>query len=91
MSRILGARLACLNRELEFRKRRVHELWKKGQATQKDYKVVVMFAGRKLEEPKPNWNLIWLLLQKKVKNCFYDYMSNKRRAKENLHPLLNGG
>lgn len=59
---MLGARLVWLNGELEFRKRRVYELWKKGQATQEDYKDVVMFAGRKLEEPKPNGNLIWLLL-----------------------------
>lgn len=61
MSRMLGARLAWLNRELEFRKKRVHDLWKKEQATQEDYKGV-MFAGRKLEKPKPNQNLIQLLL-----------------------------
>lgn len=50
---MLGARLVWLNRELEFRKMRVHELWKKGKATQEDYKDV-MFAGGKLKEPKPN-------------------------------------
>lgn len=58
VSRMLGARLAWLNRELEFRKRRVHELWKKEQANQED----VMFADGKLEAPKPNCDLIWLLL-----------------------------
>lgn len=58
---MLGATLAWINREQEFRKRRVHELWKKGQTTQGNCKGV-MFAGGKLEEPKPNWNLIWLLL-----------------------------
>lgn len=25
------------------------------------------------------------------KKCFYKYVSNKRRAKENLHPLLDVG
>ncbi|KAK4807146.1 hypothetical protein QYF61_018487 [Mycteria americana] len=56
-----GRRLTWLNREiwLELRKKkRVYDLWKKGQATQEDYK---------------------------------DVMSNKRRAKGNLHPLLDVG
>lgn len=58
---MLGARLLWLNRELEFRKMRVHELWKKGKAIQEDYKDVMSASG-KLKEPKPNWNLTWLQL-----------------------------
>jgi len=52
-----GRRPAWLNRELwlELRKKkRVYDLCKKGQATQEDYKDVMSYAGRKLEEPKPN-------------------------------------
>ncbi|KAK4821662.1 LOW QUALITY PROTEIN: hypothetical protein QYF61_027130 [Mycteria americana] len=61
---------ALLNRELWLalrKKRRVYDLWKKGQATQEDYKDVT------------------------IKKCCYKYISNKRRAKENLHPLLDVG
>jgi len=28
---------------------------------------------------------------KDKKKCFHKYISNKRRAKENLHPLLDAG
>lgn len=43
---MLGARLVWLNRELEFRKMRVHELWKKGKAIQEDYKDVMSASGK---------------------------------------------
>lgn len=36
---------------------------------------------RKLEGPKPNWKLSWLLLEK-TKRCFYKCISNKRRAEK---------
>ncbi|GAB0204752.1 hypothetical protein GRJ2_002940800 [Grus japonensis] len=52
-----GRRLAWLNRELwlELRKkRRVYGLWKKGQATQEDYKDVVRLSTEKISWPKPN-------------------------------------
>lgn len=37
------------------------------------------YERRKLEGPKPIYNLIWLLLEK-TKRCFYKCISNKRRA-----------
>lgn len=37
--------------EIQGGKKRVYDIWKKGQA-----------GGRNLEGPKPNENLIWLLL-----------------------------
>ena len=41
--------------------------------------------GRKLEE------LCLPTAAKDNKKCFYKYINNKRRAKENLHPLLDAG
>lgn len=48
------------------------------------------YERRKLEGLKPNYNLIWLLLEK-TKRGFCECISNKRRAKEKLHPLLDAG
>ena len=79
-----GRRPAWLNTELwlELRiKRRVYVLWKKGQATQEDYKDFVRLRRQKVKRAKA--------AIKDNKNFFYRYISNKRRAKENLHPLLD--
>ncbi|KAK4826428.1 LOW QUALITY PROTEIN: hypothetical protein QYF61_008961 [Mycteria americana] len=68
------------------KKRRVHDLWKKGQATQEDYKDVVRLCREKIRRAKA-WLEINLATAKK--KCFCKYISNKRKAKENLHPLLD--
>ena len=60
-----GRRPAWLNRELwlELReKKRVYDLWKKGQATQEDYEDVVRLCREKTRKAKDQLNLIWLLL-----------------------------
>ncbi|KAK4822047.1 hypothetical protein QYF61_008856 [Mycteria americana] len=83
-----GRRPAWLNRELwlELRKkRRVYDLWKKGQATQEDYKDV------KIRRAKAQLELNLATAVKDNKKYFYKYFSNKRRAEENLHPLLDAG
>ncbi|KAK4818351.1 hypothetical protein QYF61_011448 [Mycteria americana] len=87
-------RLACLKRELwlELRKkRRVYNLWKKGQATQEDYKDVVRLCRKKMRRAKAQLQLNLSTAVKDNKKCFYTYISNKRRAKENFHPLLDAG
>ncbi|KAK4827581.1 hypothetical protein QYF61_019483 [Mycteria americana] len=87
-----GRRLAWLNRQLwlEFRKkRRVYDLWKNGQATQEDYKAVVRLSREKIRRPKAQLELNLATAIKDNKKCFYKYISNKRRAKKNLHPLLD--
>ena len=89
-----GRRPAWLNRELwlELRKkRRVYDLWKKGQATQEDYKDVVRLCREKIRRAKAQLELNLATAVKDNKKCFYKYISNKRRAKENLHPLLDAG
>ena len=55
-----GRRPAWLYRELwlELRKkRRVYELWKKGQATQEDYKDVMRFCREKIRRAKAQLEL----------------------------------
>ncbi|KAK4822331.1 hypothetical protein QYF61_013030 [Mycteria americana] len=89
-----GRRLAWLKGELwlELRgKKRVYELWKKGQAAQEDYKDVMTLCREKMRGAKAQLELNLASAVKDNKKCFYKYISNKRRAQENLHPLLDEG
>ncbi|KAK4811142.1 LOW QUALITY PROTEIN: hypothetical protein QYF61_019773 [Mycteria americana] len=87
-------RLAWLNRGLWLecrKKRRVYDLWKKGQATQEDYKDVVRLCREKIRRAKAQLEFNLATAIKDNKKCFYKYIHNKRRAKENLHLLLDAG
>ncbi|KAK4825574.1 LOW QUALITY PROTEIN: hypothetical protein QYF61_000573 [Mycteria americana] len=87
-----GRRPAWLNRELwlELRKkRRVYDLWKKGQATQEDYKGVARLCREKIRRAKAELELN--LAAATTKKHFFKYISSKRRVKENLQPLVDGG
>ncbi|KAK4817263.1 hypothetical protein QYF61_006462 [Mycteria americana] len=89
-----GRRPAWLSRELwlELRKkRRVYDLWKKGQATQEDYKGVARLCREKIRRAKAELELNLAAAIKDNKNHFFKYISSKRRAKENLQPLVDGG
>ncbi|KAK4824405.1 hypothetical protein QYF61_014716 [Mycteria americana] len=87
-------RPAWLNRELwlELRKkRRVYDLWKKGRATQEDYKGVARLCREKIRRAKAELELNLAAAVKANKKHFFKYISSKRRAKENLQPLVDGG
>ncbi|KAK4811169.1 hypothetical protein QYF61_019800 [Mycteria americana] len=89
-----GRRLAWLTRELwlELRKkRRVYDLWKKGQATQEDYKGVARLCREKIRRAKAELELNLAAAVKDNKKYFFKYISSQRRAKENLQPLVDGG
>ncbi|KAK4816199.1 hypothetical protein QYF61_012664 [Mycteria americana] len=89
-----GRRPAWLNRELwpELRKkRRVYDLWKKGQASQEDYKGVARLCREKIRRAKAELELNLATAIKDNKQYFCKYISNKMRAKENLQPLVDGG
>uniref|UniRef100_A0A8B9CU89 Reverse transcriptase domain-containing protein n=1 Tax=Anser brachyrhynchus TaxID=132585 RepID=A0A8B9CU89_9AVES len=81
-----------LSRELWLelrRKRRVYNLWKRGRATQEDYKDVARLCRYKMRKAKAH---LELNLATAVKdNKFFKYINTKRRTKENLHPLLDVG
>lgn len=77
---------------LELReKKRIYDLWKKGQAIQEDYKDVGSLCRKKIRRTKDELEFNLPAAIKDNKTCFYQYISNKRRSKENLHPLLEKG
>ncbi|XP_072728592.1 cilia- and flagella-associated protein 20 isoform X1 [Ciconia boyciana] len=89
-----GRRPTWLNRELwlELRKkRRVYDRWKKGQATQEDYKGVARLCRKKIRRAKAELELNLSAAVKDNKKYFFKYTSSKRRAKGNLQPLVDGG
>ncbi|KAK4831113.1 hypothetical protein QYF61_015416 [Mycteria americana] len=87
-----GRRPAWVTRELELRKkRRVYDLWKKGQVTQEDYKGVARLCRKKIRKAKAELELNLAAPVKDNKKHFFKYISSKRRAKENLQPLVDGG
>ncbi|KAK4818320.1 hypothetical protein QYF61_010782 [Mycteria americana] len=72
-------------------KNRVYDLWKKGQAAQEDYMDVIRLCRENIRRTKAQLELNLATAIKDNKKCFCKYISNKRRAKENLHPLLDVG
>ncbi|KAK4828998.1 hypothetical protein QYF61_001754 [Mycteria americana] len=89
-----GRRPAWPTRELWFelrRKRRVYDLWKKGRATQEDYKSVARLCREKMRRAKAELELSLAAAVKDNKKHFFKYISSKRRAKENLQSLVDGG
>ncbi|KAK4831824.1 hypothetical protein QYF61_019347 [Mycteria americana] len=89
-----GRRPAWLTRELwlELRKkRRVYGLWRKGQTSQEDYKGVARLCREKIRRAKAELELSLAAAVKDNKNHFFKYISSKRRAKENLQPLVDVG
>ncbi|KAK4831266.1 hypothetical protein QYF61_016736 [Mycteria americana] len=89
-----GRRPAWLKREIwiELRKkRRVYNLWKNEQASQEDYKGVARLCREKIRRAKAELELNLTTAIKDNKKYFFKYISSKRRAKENLQPLVHGG
>ncbi|KAK4828588.1 hypothetical protein QYF61_000040 [Mycteria americana] len=66
-------------------------LWKKGQATQEDYKGVVRLCREKIRRAKAELELNQAAAVKDNKKHFFKYISSKRRAKENLQLLVDRG
>ncbi|KAK4806160.1 hypothetical protein QYF61_001083 [Mycteria americana] len=89
-----GRRPAWLTRELWLelrRKRRVYDLCKKGRATQEDYRGVARLCREKTRRAKAELELSLAAAIKDNKKHFFKYISSKRRAKENLQPLVDVG
>ena len=87
-----GRRPAWMNRELFLRlqeKKRIYLLWKKGWATQKEYKEVFKMCREKIRKVKAQLELNLASEVKGNKKLFYKYINSKRKTRENLHSLLN--
>ncbi|KAK4822594.1 hypothetical protein QYF61_017326 [Mycteria americana] len=91
---VLKAQEGAVPRELWLelgKKRRVYDLWKKGQASQEDYKGVARLCKEKIRRAKAELEINVAAAVKDNKKHFFKYISSKRRAKENLQPLVDGG
>ena len=81
-----------LNRDLWLdlkNKRKVYGLWKSGQATYEDYRYVVKLCREKIRKAKAQLELSLATKAKENSKCFYKHINSKRKARENLHPLLD--
>jgi len=90
-----GRRPAWLNMEILLglrKKRRVYLSWKRGQATQEAYRDLVRSCREKIRKAKAQLELsLATAVRDDDKKYFYKYLNNKKRAKDNLHPLLDLG
>ncbi|KAK4810498.1 LOW QUALITY PROTEIN: hypothetical protein QYF61_004278 [Mycteria americana] len=84
---VVGGRLGLSNHDMtEFSIR-----GKKGQATQEEYRDLVKSSREKIRKAKAQLELNLATVVRDNKKCFYKYINNKKRAKENLPPLLDAG
>jgi len=76
-----GRRPAWLNRELLQglgKKKRVYHLWKKGQATQEEYRGRVRSCIEEIRKAKAQLELRLATVVRDNKKCFYKYNNNKK-------------
>ncbi|KFQ03373.1 hypothetical protein N329_05067, partial [Haliaeetus albicilla] len=71
-----------------WKKKRVYHLWKKGQATQEEYRDLVRSCREEIRKAKAQLELNLATIVRDNKKCFYKYVNNKT-AKENICPLLD--
>ncbi|XP_054053995.1 lymphocyte function-associated antigen 3 isoform X1 [Rissa tridactyla] len=84
---------AWMNKELLMglkEKRKVYHLWKRGQATQEEYRDRVRSYREKIRKAKAQLELNLAINIRDNKKSFYKYI-NKKRVTENVHPLLDAG
>ncbi|KAK4809658.1 hypothetical protein QYF61_002555 [Mycteria americana] len=70
--------------------RNPYSLWKKGQASQEDYKGVARLCRENIRRAKAELEVNLAAAVKGSKKHFFTYISSKRRAQENLQPLVDG-
>ena len=81
-----------LNRDLWLdlkNKRKVYGLWKSGQAAYEGYRYVVKLCREKIRKAKAQLELGLATKAEENSKCFYKHINSKRKARENLHPLLD--
>ncbi|KAK4832384.1 hypothetical protein QYF61_022239 [Mycteria americana] len=72
-------------------KKGVYHFQKKKQETQEEYRDCVKSCREKIRKAKAQLELNLAIAVRDNKKCFYKYINNKKRAKENLPPLLDVG
>jgi len=59
--------------------------------TQEEYRDLIRSCREQIRKTKVQLELRLDTVVRDNKKCFYKYINNKKRAKENLHPLLDAG
>jgi len=73
-------------------KRRDNHFWKKVQTTEEEYRDLVRPCREEIRKAISQLELrLTTLVRDNKKKVFCRYIGNKKRAKENLHPLLDAG
>jgi len=67
----------------------VYHLWKKGKMTEEEYRGLVRSYREEIRKAKAQLELRLATVVRDNKKCFYKYINTKKRAKENLLPLLD--
>jgi len=91
-SRKGGRGPAWLNKEIlaELRwKRKVHGMWKEGQATREEYRNVARACRDTTRKAKAHLELNLARDVRNNKKGFFKYISSKRKTRDNVEPLLN--
>jgi len=70
-------------------KRKVHGMWKEGQTTWEEYRNVVRACRDATRKAKAHLELNLARDVKDNKKGFFNYISSKRKARDNVGPLLN--
>jgi len=70
-------------------KRKVHGLWKEGQATWEEYRDVIKAFRDATRKAKAHLELNLARDVKDNKKGFFNYISSKRKTRDNVGPLLN--
>jgi len=68
-------------------KRKVYQLWKKGQVTQEEYRGLVRLCSEEIRKAKAQIGLRQASVVREKEKFFYKYINNIKWAKESLHPL----
>ncbi|CAM5130495.1 unnamed protein product, partial [Natator depressus] len=89
-----GRRPAWLNSEILAdlkHKKEAYKKWKIGQMTREDYKSIARACRSEIRKAKSHLELQLARDVKSNKKGFFRYVSNKKKVKESVGPLLNEG
>ncbi|KAG6931740.1 hypothetical protein G0U57_001044 [Chelydra serpentina] len=89
-----GRRPAWLNSEILARlkhKKAAYKKWKIGQMTREEYKNIVQACRSEIRKAKSHLELQLAGDVRSNKKGFFRYVSNKKKVKESVGPLLNEG
>ncbi|KAM7160392.1 uncharacterized protein RBU57_010555 [Macrochelys suwanniensis] len=89
-----GRRPAWLNSEILAdlkHKKEAYKMWKIGQMTREEYKNIAQACRSEIRKAKSHLELQLARNVKSNKKGFFRYVSNKKKVKESVGPLLNEG